>query len=833
MNEELFEQIRKDPKYGVIHNILSKSKDITELGSPNFIKNASKELLNGYDSDNLIEFYMKNISAFWHKNTDGEDELFPFFNLSEINISNEDFGLKGKKENNASKTNEVEKNNVSTTKTNEKNNEPNPPKKNLSKKQKREKRKKEEAELKEKEKQKNKIKEERTKRRQENRAERRLRNGKTKNQRKIQDKSGQLIRREGQSQHFSDYINYINEMNDYIDINAGDGKTLRLKWSQDSKFNDITSIASVYDNVVNAENGVNLMVVDDRFFDLKPETQKFIMGHEMSHIENNLNSIPFATDVNYFNESRVDLGTGLSKEEIINALEDLKENAPEYATSWEKRIFNFKNDMVSDAGIKSIDPTLYEDIKKKKLDTDLQKELSRKRTIVKKAQEERKITEPYFKRANEYKKTKEYKTLSKRIKDNKIENIDDFLKYYDDVFINGDGLYDRTMNEVKKTVDGKETYSPKEFNEKLEENRELFRQQRDDIENALYEHELEYFGEDVPTAEQITNAEKRYNNWKEYGDPEGAPAPKSTAFNVDEYIETLKKRAKEEKEKTKTNEKKKKEKKKTVREDKFWDVDDKEIEKRLKKLKKENEKETKENRKTVKKNAEKFNETYQPFVDDLKKTEKINDNIAEGLTDILQGVKSEDQVVENINRWIENSGLNAENAEELRNFAEKHSSKIFDKVQNGNGRFAGDSVEKLGDSSLKKIFNKRTMEIGLNAVFAISDYKAAREEGKGVIRSLGKAGFQFVEGELLGGAMIPISLAKAAPKLAVKGIETAQTLTRQMNSVQRIQTFGDAYFQDTQQLATMRQAGMELAKMSQYNLQQSIMGNEAQYMKRF
>ena len=57
-------------------------------------------------------------------------------------------------------------------------------------------------------------------------------------------------------------------------------------------------------------------------------------------------------------------------------------------------------------------------------------------------------------------------------------------------------------------------------------------------------------------------------------------------------------------------------------------------------------------------------------------------------------------------------------------------------------------------------------------------------------------------------------------------------MTRQMNSVQRIQTFGEAEFMDTQQLATMRQAGMELAKMSQYNLQQSMMGNEAQYMHR-
>ena len=143
-----------------------------------------------------------------------------------------------------------------------------------------------------------------------------------------------------------------------------------------------------------------------------------------------------------------------------------------------------------------------------------------------------------------------------------------------------------------------------------------------------------------------------------------------------------------------------------------------------------------------------------------------------------------------------------------------------------------EGIEELGESNLKKIFNKRAMGVVFSGAFAISDYKTAREEGKGVVRSALKAGVQFAEGEILGAAMIPIGLAKAAPMMAIKGVETAQTMTRQMNSVQRLQTFGNTTFQDTQQLATMRQSGMELAKMSQYNLQQSIMGNEAQYMHR-
>lgn len=141
-----------------------------------------------------------------------------------------------------------------------------------------------------------------------------------------------------------------------------------------------------------------------------------------------------------------------------------------------------------------------------------------------------------------------------------------------------------------------------------------------------------------------------------------------------------------------------------------------------------------------------------------------------------------------------------------------------------------EGIDELGPSNLKKIFNKRVFNIGLNAAFAISDYKDARDSGKGVVGSAVKAGALFAAGEVLQGAMLPVMLAGSIPKMAVGAIETTQKMTRQMNNMQRIQTFGESYFQDTQQLATMRQAGMELAKMSQYNLQQSIMGNEAQYM---
>lgn len=75
-------------------------------------------------------------------------------------------------------------------------------------------------------------------------------------------------------------------------------------------------------------------------------------------------------------------------------------------------------------------------------------------------------------------------------------------------------------------------------------------------------------------------------------------------------------------------------------------------------------------------------------------------------------------------------------------------------------------------------------------------------------------------------------LAKSVPTMAVSAVEGINTMSRSMNSMQRRQVFGDVEFMDTQQLATMRQSGMELAKMSQYNLQQTLMGNEAEHLHR-
>ena len=143
-----------------------------------------------------------------------------------------------------------------------------------------------------------------------------------------------------------------------------------------------------------------------------------------------------------------------------------------------------------------------------------------------------------------------------------------------------------------------------------------------------------------------------------------------------------------------------------------------------------------------------------------------------------------------------------------------------------------DEAINVGNPYFKQVFNGRNLGAVLNLGFAINDFNEARDAGDGVVKAAAKAGAQFVAGEMLGGWMFPVMLAKQVPTMAISAIEGTQKITRQMNSTGRMQTFGEAQFRDTQQLATMRQAGMELAKMSQYNLQQSMMGNEAQYMHR-
>lgn len=140
-------------------------------------------------------------------------------------------------------------------------------------------------------------------------------------------------------------------------------------------------------------------------------------------------------------------------------------------------------------------------------------------------------------------------------------------------------------------------------------------------------------------------------------------------------------------------------------------------------------------------------------------------------------------------------------------------------------------VAEKGANFFKTSSTAAKIGLGVNAAFTVMDYKDAREQGYSRVASAGKAAATFAMGEMMGGWMIPFTLAPAIPGAVVNGIEAVGKTTRQMTKNNRQVPFINSNFQDYNQAFTMRQAGMRMAQQSQYNLQQTLMGNEASYLR--
>ena len=155
----------------------------------------------------------------------------------------------------------------------------------------------------------------------------------------------------------------------------------------------------------------------------------------------------------------------------------------------------------------------------------------------------------------------------------------------------------------------------------------------------------------------------------------------------------------------------------------------------------------------------------------------------------------------------------------------------FSAAPNGGNNAPGSGIVKRLDE-LKNMGPIEKIMTGVNILGAVGDYKEARRQGHGVVSSVARAGVNFAVAEALGGWYLPYLAVKNLPQGIIKGTEALYRENRKMNSAADFQVFGGAQFQDTQQLATMRQSGMEMAKMAQYNLQQTLMGQEATYLHR-
>ncbi len=165
--------------------------------------------------------------------------------------------------------------------------------------------------------------------------------------------------------------------------------------------------------------------------------------------------------------------------------------------------------------------------------------------------------------------------------------------------------------------------------------------------------------------------------------------------------------------------------------------------------------------------------------------------------------------------------------EQLKDKLQFHKDLLKEKAGIDIAKEEGDIVER----GLAKLKKASKLDIAMSTVGAISKYKDSRKQGRGVMSSAARAGVDFAASQLMGpGLYMGLTAFRAAPKALVTGAMYLQNEVRQMNTASRFRVFGDASFQDSDQLATMRQSGMEMAKMANYNLEQTLMGNEARYL---
>jgi hypothetical protein len=140
---------------------------------------------------------------------------------------------------------------------------------------------------------------------------------------------------------------------------------------------------------------------------------------------------------------------------------------------------------------------------------------------------------------------------------------------------------------------------------------------------------------------------------------------------------------------------------------------------------------------------------------------------------------------------------------------------------------ANGALEKLGISKMGLI------GVGMDAWMASEDYKTAREDGSSRLTSTALGIGNFALYQTLGlGPSLAMQLLPEIPKAMVNGYESLGKLTRQMNQQGKQVPFVNSQFHDYGQAFTMRQAGMQMAQASKYNLQQTLMGNEAAYLSK-
>jgi len=120
---------------------------------------------------------------------------------------------------------------------------------------------------------------------------------------------------------------------------------------------------------------------------------------------------------------------------------------------------------------------------------------------------------------------------------------------------------------------------------------------------------------------------------------------------------------------------------------------------------------------------------------------------------------------------------------------------------------------------------------GIGIYFGMDTYQEARESGDSKFIAAGQAVGEFAMASFMGFLpYVAFEAVTSAPSLAMNAIHEAGIKGRKMQVENSNRAFQNSTFSDTEQIYTMRQAGMAIAQRSRYNTQQAMLGNEAKYM---
>lgn len=138
------------------------------------------------------------------------------------------------------------------------------------------------------------------------------------------------------------------------------------------------------------------------------------------------------------------------------------------------------------------------------------------------------------------------------------------------------------------------------------------------------------------------------------------------------------------------------------------------------------------------------------------------------------------------------------------------------------------NAKKKGKSSLGAM---DIVNMGMTGYFFADGYSTARDEGTNFVGSVAKGISDAILVDVIGLPMyLGFQAATALPAAAVNTYEGLGKIARNINSMSNA-PFQNSTFVDSQQAYTMRQASLNMAKMSKNNIQAAMLGNEAQFFK--